>query len=333
MKILLFVITLVTSLLTATAQERDAHHWASLIGKGVNLCNALEAPKEGEWGVTLDAEYFKIIADAGFNSVRIPIRWSAHAAESAPYLIDEAFFDRVDWVIKEAISNGLVVIFNIQHYEGIFASPEKHKARFLALWKQISGHYKDFPDSVYFELLNEPHDELTNDLWNLYAAEAIAIIRRSNPTRAIVVGPGDWNNVAQIKNLKLPDEDRNLIATFHYYLPFHFTHQGASWVGEQSKAWLGKQWTGSSKEKQQMSAHFDAARKWARDNDRPLYLGEFGSYKKADTASRVRWMSFVRSEAEKRSIPWTYWGFCADFGLYDRETKAWRPQLLKALIP
>ena len=48
------------------------------IGRGINLGNALEAPKEGDWEIIIKPEYFKIIKTAGFSSVRIPIRWSTH---------------------------------------------------------------------------------------------------------------------------------------------------------------------------------------------------------------------------------------------------------------
>lgn len=38
---------------------------AALLGRGINLGNALEAPREGEWGVVLEEEFFDLIADAG----------------------------------------------------------------------------------------------------------------------------------------------------------------------------------------------------------------------------------------------------------------------------
>ena len=66
------------------------------LGRGVNLGNALEAPKEGDWGVKLKAEYFRAVKDAGFAMVRLPIKWSARAAADAPYTIDAAFAERVD---------------------------------------------------------------------------------------------------------------------------------------------------------------------------------------------------------------------------------------------
>src|SRR5262245_41919982 len=83
----------------SAADKNDIFADCKLISRGVNFGNALEAPNEGEWGVSLKKEYFEAIAKAGFNSVRVPIRWSAHAEKEAPYTIDAKFFDRIDGVI------------------------------------------------------------------------------------------------------------------------------------------------------------------------------------------------------------------------------------------
>ena len=88
--------------------EKDAFYFNRLLGRGINLGNALEAPREGEWGVTLRDEYFQRIKEAGFHSVRIPIRWSAHAKPAAPFTIDDTFFRRIDWAIDQTLSRGLV---------------------------------------------------------------------------------------------------------------------------------------------------------------------------------------------------------------------------------
>ena len=71
------------------------------LGRGINLGNALEAPRGVDWGVKLKAEYFGKIKAAGFNNVRIPVRWSAYAAAEAPYTIEPEFFARVDWVVNQ----------------------------------------------------------------------------------------------------------------------------------------------------------------------------------------------------------------------------------------
>jgi len=320
----------------ANAQQdghsRDAFYWNSLIRKGINLGNALEASEEGEWGVRLKEEYFDIIANAGFNSVRIPIQWSAHAETTPPYSIEKAFFARIDWAVQQALSRKLVAIVNIHHYKALITTPEAHKERFLALWKQIAEHYADYPVTLYFEVLNEPGRQLTNDLWNAYLIEVIRVIRKSNPTRTIVVGPSPFNTISGLAHLELPLHERNLIVTFHYYEPFQFTHQGASWSGQKSKAWLGTKWIGTEEQRNEIIADLDRAAQWAKKKQVPLFMGEFGAYRKADMASRVRWTTFLRSEAEKRGISWAYWEFCAGFGAYDRDKRAWRDELLDALI-
>ncbi len=312
-------------------QWPDAQTINQKIGRGINLGNALEAPNEGDWGVVLQPDYFKAIAQAGFNSVRIPIRWSNHALADSPYTIDRTFFERVDWAIDQAERNNLLAIINIHHYEEIFEQPEAQKTRFLALWQQIGHRYKNKPPELIFEILNEPHDRLTPQLWNEYAKLALQVIRKENPKRAVIVGTANWGGTGALNQLQLPD-DSLLILTFHYYSPFHFTHQGASWV-EGSDAWLGTKWSGTSQERQAVQKDFDQVNNWAVAHHIPVFMGEFGAYSKADMDSRVRWTSFVAREAEKRGFSWAYWEFCSGFGVYDPQTNKWRNALLQALIP
>ncbi|HEY64700.1 MAG TPA: glycoside hydrolase family 5 protein [Caldilineae bacterium] len=302
------------------------------LGRGVNLGNALEAPYEGAWGVVLQEDYFQLISDVGFNSVRIPIRWSAHAGQQPPYTIDERFFARVDWAINQALSRGLKVIINIHHYDELMRDPEGHRERFLALWRQVAEHYADYPPELIFELLNEPHGWMTASAWNALLAEGLKVVRESNPTRWVIIGPVRWNHISALPSLKLPKDDPYLIVTVHYYEPFRFTHQGAEWVPG-SKAWLGTRWEGTEAEKRAIEDDFDRAVAWARRHDRVLFLGEFGAYSKADMESRVRWTRFVARQAEARGISWAYWEFCAGFGIYDRARGRWNQALLEALVP
>lgn len=300
--------------------------------RGVNLGNALEAPREGEWGVVLREEYFRLIKEAGFDAVRIPIRWSAHADALPPYKIETDFFERVDWAIEQALSRGLVAIINVHHYDELMNDPKGHEERFLALWEQIASRYQKRPRTLIFELLNEPHGNLTAPIWNQLLAKCLAVVRRTNPDREVVIGPVEWNSINALDSLELPAEDRHIIVTFHYYSPFQFTHQGAEWV-EGSQAWLGTKWSGGLAPELLIRSDLDRAAKWGEEHQRPLFLGEFGAYSKADMASRAAWTSFVARQAEARGIPWAYWEFCAGFGVYDRQANRWNREILEALIP
>jgi endoglucanase len=315
------------------AQEKatDIHAANKKLGRGMNLGNALEAPNEGEWGVTLKAEYFKTIKDAGFASVRLPVRWSAHAKAEAPYTIDAKFAERVDWAIDQALASKLAIIVNVHHYDEMFVDPDKHLPRLIGLWEQIATRYKDRPDSVFFELLNEPNGKLTEAKWNAAFPQVLAVVRKTNPTRPVLIGPGQWNAIRVLDKLELPKDDRNLILTVHCYDPFEFTHQGAPWVKGAEK-WKGRMWTGTESEKNALRATLDKAAAWAKANDRPVFLGEFGAYEVADMDSRARWTRFMAREAEQRKFTWAYWEFCSGFGAYDPKTDEWRPALKAALI-
>lgn len=302
------------------------------LGRGVNLGNALEAPNEGEWGMVLEEAYFELISQAGFDSVRIPIRWSAHALEDEPYTIEPKFFTRVDWAIEQALQNELAVIINIHHYEEIMEQSYWHEARFLSIWEQIAAHYHDYPSSLYFELLNEPYGTLANTSWNQLAEKAIELIRKTNSDRSLIIGPGNWNSIDMLPNLFLPLAERNIIVTVHYYLPFQFTHQGAEWVSD-SEPWLGTTWEATEAQKTFLERDLDRALKWSEQNARPIFLGEFGAYSKADMDSRHRWTDFVARAAEARGFSWAYWEFGAGFGVYDREAGVWVEPILQALIP
>ncbi len=303
------------------------------IRRGINFGDTLEAPYEGAWGGhIIKDEYFKLIKDAGFDHVRIPIKWSVYTQKEYPYSIEKRIFDRVDHLIEEGFKNSLYIVINIHHYDEIMEEPLREKNRFLAIWRQISEHYKDYPDQLYFELLNEPTYNLNSDLWNQFLKEAVEVIRKTNPERKIIIGPDNWNNLYNLPKLEIPENDKNIIVTFHYYNPFPFTHQGAGWVKVNLP--VGVKWLGTEEEKKDVERELDMTVDWAKEHgDIPLYMGEFGAYSKADMESRVRWTDFVARSAEKRGIAWAYWEFYSGFGVFDSEKNEWRKPLLKALIP
>jgi endoglucanase len=299
--------------------------------RGINMGDMLEAPEEGEWGLSVEEGYFDRIKEAGFDFVRLPVRWNSHAQESAPYTIEPAFFARVDEVLAWAAERDLAIIIDFHHYEEMASDPWGHKDRFLGIWRQIAEHYKDYPPTVLFELLNEPTGQLNPSLWHEYSTEALKIVRETNPTRDVIIGPVLSNAEDWFSAFEFPD-DRHLIVTFHYYLPFQFTHQGAEWV-DGSDPWLGTTWEATEAEKAEITRHFDSVADWARQRRVRILLGEFGAYSRADLASRVRWTEFVRHEAERHGFAWAYWEFASGFGIYDPAAKVWREDLLKVLIP
>jgi endoglucanase len=317
--------------------SRDTCDIARSLGRGVNLGNMLDAPQEGDWGVKLEPAYIDKAAGA-FKTIRLPVRWSNHAAPTADATIDEAFARRVDQVVDALLAKGVYVILDMHHYTQIFGDPQHpHETavdpavldvRLVNIWKQLGSRYKDRSPKLLFELLNEPHGRLNGEAWNELAARTLGVVRATNPTRTVIIGPGEWNAVGELSKLRLP-QDRHLIVAIHNYDPFNFTHQGVEWLPQHFPA--GTKCC-DAKQQKAIEDALDTATRWSKQSGYPLHLGEFGTYHLADVDSRGNYARIVRDEAEKRGIGWTYWEFASSFGMYSPETGTWIEPIRHALL-
>jgi endoglucanase len=304
------------------------HDMNRRLGRGINLGNALDAPAGQAPRLRLEQRIFDLVATAGFDTVRLPVRWSAYADPDPPYAIAPEILARVDWALDTAAAHGLNTVLNIHHFDRLYDDPERHTEQFLALWAQIASRYAD-RDWPIFELLNEPHRPMTPQRWNDLLARALAVVRAADSGRTVVVGPAEAGTIDGLAGLVLP-EDNNLIVTVHYYLPMAFTHQDAWWVPD-SSSWHGTSW-GSESEHEAVRHDLGVAAAWAAARGRPLFLGEFGTHDTADMDSRARWTAAVRVEAERIDASWAYWDFATDFGAYDLCADAWHEPLRMALL-
>ena len=315
----------------AKGNPPDAFKQQERLGKGGNFGDILY--NYNTWDKNAELRQFDMVKEAGFTNLRVCIGPFAHASKQPPYTLSKDFFDRLDWTIDQILKRGIAVIIDQHEYHAMAADPAGKKDMFLSTWKQIAEHYKDYPDNVYFGVLNEPNGKLTSDLWNPLCAQAIKLIRKSNPDRTLVIGGTDWNNIGGLKDLKLPEDDRNIIVEFHYYDPHHFTHQGASWE-KGSDQYLGTTWRGTPEEKKAMKEDFDVAVKWGKDHNRPLYLGEFGVIFKADKESKEAWLRNIVSLANENHIAWSIWDLCgSEFGIWDDAANTWDQKMKEAIMP
>ncbi len=311
----------------ANGGPADAFEQNRRLGRGVNILGY-----DPIWGDSAPARfkdrYFKMIRDAGFDSVRVNLHPFKHMNDAL--FLSEAYLGTLDRVVTGATDAGLMVILDLHEYNVMAADPVGKKPMFLAFWRQIAPRYKDTPSSILFEIMNEPAGKFTAPLWNACFPEALAIIRETNPDRTVVIGPASWNSLFALGSLRLPPDDRNIIVTVHYYDPFRFTHQGADWTPE-FKDISGVPWLGTDADRAAIRKDFESAQKWAEAEKRPLFLGEFGAYDKAEMASRARYTAAIARTAESLGWSWAYWQFDSDFILYDIDKEQWVAPILDAL--
>ncbi len=308
------------------------HDLNARLGRGINYGNMFEAPTETEWGNPWQPEYPGIIADLCFDHVRMPIRWEPEERSSAapPYTITPEFLARVKEVVDATLDEGLHIIINMHHHHDLFDDAAANKDRFLAQWTQISEYFKDYPDSLIFEILNEPNTTVTAEVWNEYLADALDVIRVENPTRAVLIGTANWGGLGGLPDLVLPEDD-NIILTIHYYNPFQFTHQGAEW-SEGSEAWLGTVWQDTDLERQVVEGEFAPLRALSENEGVAVHIGEFGAYSTADMVSREKWTTYLGRYFEEQGWSWAYWEFSAGFGIYNPSTEQYIDELVNALL-
>ena len=302
----------------------------------MNMGNALEAPREGAWGPAITRADVRAVAAEGFDTIRLPVRWSAHL--DARGGIDPRFLARVDEVVRWALAEDLNVIVNVHHFEALMRDPDAQLPRLHGIWAQLSRHYADWPDSLIFELVNEPSEAFDQRRVNRFNAEALEGIRRSNPERWVILGGANWGTITPFESgaepgVEVPGGeylDPRIIATFHSYTPYEFTHQGVFFSDDPPP--VGRALDPVA-DRAAIRAEMTAARQWTERTGVPMFLGEFGAFiRTIPQDQRASWTRIMREEAEAHGVSWCYWDWQTEFAYVDAVSKRPLPGMREALF-
>jgi aryl-phospho-beta-D-glucosidase BglC (GH1 family) len=289
--------------------------------RGINIGNSLELANEGESGRFVQEHYFTDFKTAGFNCVRIPVRWDKHTSTAEPYKVDSIWLNRVEKVVDWSLKHGLMTIINTHHDDWILNDVNytaADLARFKAIWTQVAERFKNKSDSLIFEIANEPNIAVSKtDLLN---SSAIPVIRNSNPTRIIIFG-SSGTQLSTLKQAVVP-KDNYLIASFHTYEPWSITYDGKGTWGTTAQINVVK-------------ALMNDAAAWSTSHKIPLFLGEFGSTGRFEINSRMKWTYTHVEEALRRNIATAVWSDFGDFGIYNHTTSttgSWNTAIKDILV-
>lgn len=352
-----------------TAEDANAVEQAKLIMRGMNIGNYLDQPGSGADstktqcpssppaegqatdGGKVRGWMFEAVKQAGFDHVRLTVNWNCHthATDTNPYQLDEAWLARVDWAIAHALTRNIAIIVDMHNYWDYFNGLPGEREKFVSIWTQLAEHYQSYPKQLFFELLNEAPYRFDDATLGTDLAAAIAAIRVTNPYRTIIYGGTDYNKAYTLPRLtQLPADDKNLIATIHYYSPYCFTH-GQTWdcpadhkIASQSVQWPDMFPDGENGDAgqiagdaslQKLATDLDSAVSVGQQIGRPIYNGEFGAMLSRDITSRAAYISAVARGSEQRNIGWANWGFTScQFDAWN-STVDWYPKIIQALFP
>lgn len=323
------------ALLAAPAQAQSAQAKPAPkslpFGPCINLGGTLERKAEGLWGNTvLDRADLERIRGAGFQSIRLPVRWDTRSSDTAPYAVDPAWMDRVQQVVDWAIEADLNVVLDSHHFADLFTDPDTKAPFHAAVWTQIAKRFADYPeDRLWFELENEPYGKPGSESVLHVLEGSLAAVRAVNPTRPVIMGGGGYGSLKAMLTMDLPD-DPHVWPTFHYYHPAPFTHQGAEWAGQSEPRTLRT--FGSEREYRALRRAGERVADYIERTGKVPFLGETGTYKIYNPlAERIEYLAAVNETFAPLGVGVCAWSYEGPFGMYDPDEERWYPGMLEAM--
>ena len=358
-------IMVMTACSTKTATTDGVNNFR--IKRGTNLSHWLSQSEErGEARrLHIQEDDFERLEQLGFDFVRIPIDEVQFWDEEGNQLPEA--WNLLTFALDQCGKHHLRAIVDLHiirsHYfnavnEGngsantLFTS-EKSQQDLINLWYQLSDVLKGYSnDSVAYEFMNEPVAE-EHEQWNKLVAKVHKALREREPQRTLVIGSNRWQGYETMKYLKVPEGDKNIILSFHYYNPMILTHYGAWWTP------VGK-YTGKvnypgvlvSKEDYEASSAPDTLKPllepyltqvWdvnkiredfkdaiavAKKYNLQLFCGEWGVYEPVDRELAYKWTKDMLSVFDEFNIAWTTWCYDADFGFWDQQKNDYKDKPL-----
>lgn len=353
---------------TLMLQGKDAEAGIPFkIHRGVSLsCWLSQASPEIEENAELREAYvtrkdLAFIEAQGFDHVRIPIDerllYEADGEPNESYSV--LLRDCIEWALElklKVVIDLHLARFHIFTENQPFWSDPALQEELTRFWLRFSEDFGHYPNSeMAYELMNEPvppgHD---TELWNVIYLKTVEQLRQKEPGRTLIVGPGHWNSLKEISEMRVPENDPNIMLTFHMYEPYLLTHYKAGWAMHRSydgpvsypgtivaledledlapdvRSWMLNEYLAFDLGR--MEQLILEAVKMRKKFNLPVYCGEFGCYHAVPREIRLRWYRDVINIFRKYDIPYCHWDYkCRnEFGIVTEQGKV--DQLLIDII-
>jgi len=361
-RFVLFVVLFVTPALSFS--QTLVFDRAAALRHGINLSGWFASSRDlsqQHFDSFTGAADLKLIHEMGFDSVRLGIEPSLIVRHGSLTPANPQALAALDHAVDESLANHLAVmlcVFPNDDYKHNL-STERGVDDFVLLWRVLAAHFaKSDPAMVFFELINEP--EVPDPYrWMGIEGRIDEAIRGVDTVHTIIATAANYGSLPDILQLE-PLRDPNVIYNFHFYEPYQFTHQGASWgasdwvyykdipypatpatlvdqmknVPSDSARYNLFLYGAGHWDRDAIAARIAFAAAWARERNVPLICNEFGAYRDTvNPASRARWIGDVRSALEENHIGWAMWDYRGNFGVVERTDTQITPDpaILRAL--
>jgi aryl-phospho-beta-D-glucosidase BglC (GH1 family) len=340
---------------------KNATAWSSAVSSarlarlrhGINLSHWFAQSANNDYSKAhLDshttAQDIALIKSMGFDHVRLTVEPAPLFDSADPGTLKTEYLRYLDRALDMILAHGLAVIVDIHPSEAFkvkLNTDDRYVENFVRFWRALAQHLSTRdPERTFLEVLNEP---MVTDgyRWFGIQAKVIAAMRAVAPDHTIIASGHRWSGLYEMLALE-PYVDRNIIYNFHFYEPFAFTHQGASWAGPNLQFYKNVPYPSSPEMVAKMldtvtddparlnllaygADRWNAARidmalgvaaAWAEKHQVPVTCNEFGAYRRfAMPADRAAWIFDMRTALEKHNIGWTMWDYAGGFSVVNKE--------------
>lgn len=308
------------------------------------------------------ADDLALIKSIGFDHVRLTLEPSPLITSDDPGRLKADYLKYFDKALDLILAQGLAVIVDIHpsdEFKVRLNSSDRQIEAFGKFWTALAMHLSTRdPERVFLEIINEPMVE-DGYRWSGIQGKLISAVRSSAPQHTIIASGHRWSGLAELLFL-VPYADRNIIYNFHFYEPFAFTHQGATWAGPNVPFYKNVPYPSSPESvskvldtildeparynllrygedrwnASRVDHEIGVAAAWAAKHRVPLTCNEFGTFRKfAPSADRAMWIRDLRMALEKHGIGWTMWDYAGGFAVVNKQNRRATPDMetVKAL--
>jgi len=293
-------------------------------------------------------EDIALIRKMGFDHVRLTLEPAPLFNADDPGTLKADYLKYLDHALDMILAQPLAVIVDIHpsdEFKKRLNSNDRQIEAFGKFWRALAQHLatRD-PERVFLEVINEPMVE-DGYRWFGMQGKLVSAVRSGAPQHTIIASGHRWSGLAELLFMQ-PYADRNIIYNFHFYEPFAFTHQGATWAGPNPPFYKNIPYPSNPEsvskvldtiqnqpardnlvrygEDRWNAARIDreisTAAAWAARNHVPLTCNEFGVYRKvAPPADRALWIRDMRTTLEKYGIGWAMWDYAGGFGVVNKQ--------------
>ena len=201
---------------------------------------------ETAWGNPVVTEaMIQAVKKAGFNAIRIPIRWQCHITDAQTMSIDPKWIARIKEVVGWCLNNDLKVIINAHHEKWLESRPtsqykEENCNKLKLLWTNIASAFANYDNRLAFAGTNEVHvkdnwdkpNRENLDVQNAYNQTFVDAVRATggnNAKRHLIVQTyvcNPWFGIDNGDFIIPKDLDGNgnnyMSVEFHYYQPWSY---------------------------------------------------------------------------------------------------------------